>query len=135
MDEKWQLILTVNEFHDGPLFGIAEFRDAPHVYERQFDPEADEYGDLFLLSPIDPDLLDLVLEDWTIWQRWAAAFGRGKVHLKSHPALPADRARHRQIKALIGDRFEAKRGGPIRQFATFNKEGPEWFVRWKDAPS
>ena len=81
------------------------------------------------------DLLDLVLEDWAIWLRWESAFRRGEVDKNSHPSLPRERVRHEQIQALIGDRLEAKRNGPIRQLGTLKIGHGEWLVRWRDAPS
>lgn len=130
MSERWQRVLTENEYYDGPVFGIVEFRGTPHVYERQWDPALDEYGDLFLLSPIEPGLLALVMEDWEIWLRWDAAFKRGEADVQTHPALPAEQARHQEIQLLIGDRLEAKRGGPIRQYAALKVEEGAWWVKW-----
>jgi hypothetical protein len=135
MDDNWQRILTENEYYDGPVFGIAEFRGAPHVYERQWDPALDEYGEFFLLSPIEPDLLDLVMEDWEIWLRWDAVFKRGEAGEESHPALPDERVRHLEIQELIGDRLESKRGGPIKQFANLKYADRECWVMWSDTPS
>jgi hypothetical protein len=134
MSDNWQCILTVNEYYDGPVFGIAEFRDVPHVYERQWDPALDEYGAYFLLSPIEPDLLDLVMEDWEIWLRWVAACKRGEVDEKTHPALPEEQGRHQEISELIGDRLELKRGGPIKQFGNLEIVDGELRVQWADTP-
>ncbi len=135
MNDSWQRILTQNEYYDGPVFGIAEFRGVPHVYERQWDPALDEYGEFFLLSPIEPDLLDLLMEDWEIWLRWDAAFKRGEADEKSHPALPDEQGRHQEIQELIGDRLESKRRGPIKQFANLKIVDREWRVMWTDTPS
>ncbi len=135
MNDNWQRILTEHEYYDGPVFGIAEFRGAPHVYERQWNPALDEYGELFLLSPIEPDLLDLVMEDWEIWLRWDAAFKCGEADEKSHPALPGEQGRHLEIQELIGNRLESKRGGPIKQYAILKIVDREWRVMWTDSPS
>jgi hypothetical protein len=51
----------------------------------------DDFSDYYLVSPISAELLVLILEDWTVWMRWIAAFGRGETTMDTHPALPADR--------------------------------------------
>jgi hypothetical protein len=134
MSDVWQRLLTINEYYDGPIFGIAELDGKPHVYDREWNAEADEYGPRFRLSAIEPDLLALVSEDWEIWLRWDAAFKRGEIDLSSHPALPSERARHEEIKALIGNRLEAKRDGPLMKFGDLEIRNREWFVKWRDAP-
>src|SRR4051812_2948137 len=132
MSDGWQRILTEEEYYDGPVFGIAEFQNVPHVYERQWDSALEEYGEVFLLSPIEADLLALVMEDWKIWLRWDAAFQRGDINAETHPALPAERARHEEIQSLVGGRMEAKRGGPIKQFGVLKIVEGEWRVKWSD---
>lgn len=113
-------VLTVNDYYDGPRLGIAEFNGAPHIYEAEFDHSADEYGDTYFLSPIEPKLLALVLEDWEIWLRWQAAHKRGEVGLDSHPALPADRERHEVLKALIGDQLKTDPANRVYCKASFS---------------
>jgi hypothetical protein len=98
-------VLTENEWYDGPRLGVAEVRGVPHIYEAEFDHSSDDYGDTYFLSPIAPELLALVLEDWAIWLRWDAAFKQGRVGQHTHPALPADRERQDALKLLVGDRL------------------------------
>ena len=62
----WDRVLTINDYYDGPRLGIAEVKGVPHIYEAEFDQSTDEYGDTYLLSPVDEELLALVLEDWAI---------------------------------------------------------------------
>ena len=99
-------VLTVNDYYDGPRLGVAELDGLPHVYESEFDHNADEYRNTYFLSPIAPDLLALVLEGWEIWLRWESAYKRGITTLETHPALPEDRARHDELKRVIGDRLK-----------------------------
>ena len=134
MSGKWRRIFTVNEYYDGPVLGVAEFRDALYVYERQWDPALNRYGELFRLAPIEPDLLALVLEDWEIWLRWDSALKRGEADEESHPALPDERQRHREIQEFIGDRLESKRDGSIKQFGTLKFANRQYWVRWSDKP-
>jgi hypothetical protein len=99
-------VLTINDYYDGPRLGIAEVNGVPHIYEAEFDHSTEEYGDTYFLSPVEPELLALVLEDWEIWLRWEAARKRGEVTNESHPALPRERDRHEALKSLIGSRLK-----------------------------
>jgi hypothetical protein len=103
---KFDRVLTINDYYDGPRLGIAEFNGVPHIYEAEFDHSNDEYGDTYFLSPIDSELLALTLEDWAIWCRWDAAYKRHEVTLESHPALPTERHRHEELKRTIGNRLK-----------------------------
>jgi hypothetical protein len=134
MNQAWQRILTVNEYYDGPVFGVAEVDGVPHVYEREWDAEMNVYGPKFMLAPIEADLLELVLEDWAIWLRWDAAFKRREVDETSHPALLSERARHEEIRALVGDRFDSKRGGQVVKYGHLEIRDREWRVMWRDEP-
>src|SRR5262245_56291606 len=80
----WDQIYTINKYYDGPELGVADYRGKPHIYERQFDTERDDYSERFLLSPIDPELLSLVLENWEIWLRWDSAYRQGNATIKTH---------------------------------------------------
>ena len=102
---KFDRVLTVNHYHDGPRRGVAELDGAPHIYEAEFDHSGEEYGDTYFLSPIERALLALVLEDWAIRRRWEAAFARGETTRESHPALPVDRRRQEVLVREIGDRL------------------------------
>jgi hypothetical protein len=98
-------VLTVHDYYDGPRCGIAFFNGAAHWYDAVFDAAADDYSGIYALQPIDDALLALAMEDWAIWLRWHAAQQAGEVPLESHPALPADRLRHAQLTARIGNRL------------------------------
>ena len=102
---KFDRVLTVNDYRDGPRRGVAELDGVPHIYEAEFESNGDGYGDTYFLSPIEPALLALVLEDWAIWRRWEAAFRRGETPAHTHPALPAERERHEALASAIGDRL------------------------------
>ncbi len=103
MERPFERVYTVNEFWDGPRAGFADFNGAPHVYRSFFRDDLGNWDpdDRFLLRPITPEVLALALEDWEIWLRWAAAYVTGKADASSHPALPVDAARHREIKPVI----------------------------------
>ena len=102
----WERVHTINSFWDGPRFGVADVSGLPHIYDSPFSESKDDFEDYFLVSPIDAELLALVLEDWEIWIRWSGAFNRGDASRDTHPALPEDRARHDELKNMIGTRFQ-----------------------------
>jgi hypothetical protein len=129
--DVWDQIYTVNKYHDGPELGVADYLGRPHIYERQFDGERDDYSSHFLLSPIDLDLLSLVLENWEIWLRWQSAYRQGQTPHKTHPTLPEDRQRHHELTKLIGDRLRADPEHSFRKWARFRAER----VQWVDAPT
>lgn len=115
-DIAWEPVLTVNDFYDAPRFGVAHFRGVPHMYDSQFDEQLDDFADHYYLAPIEDDLLQLVLQDWVLWERWEAAFHAGRVETDSHPCLPEDRNEHERLRALIGDRFRIEAGSRSRKY-------------------
>jgi hypothetical protein len=134
----WDRVLTTDDYYDGPRLGIAEFHGVPHIYEAEFDHNSDDYGDTYFLSPIDGDLLSLVLEDWQIWLRWNAAYRKHEVTAESHPALPGDRERHEVLKQAIGDRLRSDPARRTRLRAKFDFSEPHdgWDgtkVEWSEA--
>jgi hypothetical protein len=58
------------------------------LYECIFAEAEDNYSDLFRLTPLDVEIFQLAMEDWSIWQRWELAFNTGKADISTHPALP-----------------------------------------------
>lgn len=129
-------VLTTNDCYDGPRLGVAELHGVPHIYEAAFDHGAHEDGETYFLSPVDPELLSLVLEDWAIWCRWEAAHRRNEVTLESHPALPHERARHEELKAAIGGRLRSDPDNRRCFKAKFSdgRHGEEWdgvLVEWQ----
>jgi hypothetical protein len=115
----WEPVYTVNDYYDRPRLGVAEYSGKPHIYDSTLEGLSDEYAEHYLLSPIDDDLLQLILQDWEIWQRWTAAYTAGEVSLDSHPALPEDTAAHEELQARIGERLQADRGSARCVWAQF----------------
>jgi hypothetical protein len=130
---EWQRVYTVNEYYDGEVFGLAEFNGEPYAYDREWDENADEYGSHFLLAPVEPDLLALVLEDWEIWLRWQAAYHQKLATEETHPALPEERERHEALQSQIGDRLNARRRGALRVGGKFRYRDGLTQVLWNDA--
>ena len=112
-------VLTVNEYYDGPRLGVAELNGVPYIYEAEFDHSTDEYGDTYFLSPIDPELLALVLEDWAIRCRWDAAHKRGEATLASRDVdfrftLNSGSYRRRNEPTRSGHSTKSLRSSPLR---------------------
>jgi len=60
-------VMTIFDWWDGPLRGLATFEGSVCIYERIFDEELDDWSSEYYLTPIDNDLVTLLLEDWDIW--------------------------------------------------------------------
>ena len=128
-------VLTINGYFDEPILGVAELQGVPHIYEAEFDRTKDEYGGRYFLSPIDPELLALVLEASAIWLRWNAAYLKKEVSLASHPALPHERKRHEELTEAIGDPLTTDPANRKYFKAKFSNSPPdaEWagtLVQW-----
>ena len=106
-DDPWERVYTIDAYHDGPVLGVADYRGKPHVYERQFNTDEDDFAEHFRLSEIDAALLQLILEKWDNRLRWSAAFQQRETGIDTHPALPQDRQRYEEPVQLIGNRFKA----------------------------
>jgi hypothetical protein len=97
----YERVFTVTDYYDGPRQGIANFNGAPHFYDCIFSDQEDGYSNSYRLSPISIQIFDLAMEDWAIWERWECAFYNGTATQESHPALPRDRVRHKEIKVTL----------------------------------
>jgi len=100
----YEQVFTIADYYDGPRKGVANFQGKPHYYDcvlAERGASDDGYTDNFYLSPIAASALDLVIEDWTIWQQWERPFHEGRVTEESHPALPAEQKRHQELKSAL----------------------------------
>jgi hypothetical protein len=123
---RFEIVHTMTDYWDGPRGGIADYQGSPHLYQSQFD-ETDEEPDTFLLSPCASRLFAYALEDWNIWRRWESAFHQKQTSIETHPALPAERARHEELKALLAGRLVIDPAKAIKATAKFQKrEDPTW---------
>lgn len=125
MNRPFERVYTVNDFWDGPRAGFADFRGVPHVYRSVWREDLDDWDPdrRFELVPVRSEVLEQALEDWEIWRRWEEAYYAGQVPLSTHPALPADQARHAELapiveKSLMGG--EGSRRIAVGEFRTRN---------------
>ena len=110
----FELVYTVNNYYDGPRSGIADYRGQPHRYDCQFDEEADDWTDTFVLTPVAGDTLALALEQWAIWRKWEAAFHAGKVPHGSHPAFGGQDERYDELTQILKRRLTEKSAEAVR---------------------
>lgn len=115
----YERVHTVWDYWDGARSGIANFSGRPHYYCCEWCDEADDYTDVFLLTPIDEETLALALEQWSIWRQWELAFHRGEVALDTHPMLPGQHPRYAELDALLKARTSNLSGALTRKHATF----------------
>jgi hypothetical protein len=75
MGRHFETVYTVEDYYDGPRSGVADFNGQPHFYRSVYldtdQWDADE--DRFELTPIRPEIRDLAVEDFALWQRWQVA--------------------------------------------------------------
>ena len=130
----FERVYTMTDYYDGPRGGIADFEGHPHAYASLFNEDIGNFDETFLLMPIDEELFRLALEDWAIWLRWEDAYHAGKTPLDTHPALSEERARHEELKRLIGDRLTPTAHASRKakgEFRTTNaNDGCSLDVRW-----
>lgn len=135
---EFEIVYTCPDWYDGPRGGIADYEGVPHLFKSEFgdfkrkgtdklDGPFDYGTDTFLLSPIDAETFRLALEDWAIWRRYETAFHQGQAALEAHPALPEERARHEELKRLLGDRLVVDPACAVRKAAEFRRrEDASW---------
>jgi hypothetical protein len=130
---------TVVDYWDGPREGIADYKGQPHYYKALFDEQADAWSNTFLLKPIDAETFRLALEAWNIWLKWEAAQHEGRVPLESHPALPEDRERYKELADLLAERLVVDPNQdlslvgkflPVNGDTRLRSSRKRWTVKW-----
>jgi hypothetical protein len=101
MTDGFETVWTLWYYCDGPREGVADYNGYPHVFVSEWNEEADDYGNAFLLKPIDDDTFQLVMEHLGIFRRWEAAVSQGLTTFDTGPELPEDRNRHEELRHLL----------------------------------
>src|SRR5258708_2715163 len=84
----WEQFITLDDVWDGPVHGVVDFYGVPHIFEKPFNEEEDEYENRFCyLAPIAPEAMALVLEKWKIYLAWWESVSRGELSDDTHPCL------------------------------------------------
>ena len=60
-------VLTINDWWDGPVIGLATYNGGICIYSRIFDIPADEYRDEYFLTPIDDVEVNTIKTEWNDW--------------------------------------------------------------------
>jgi hypothetical protein len=125
---KLEPVHTVNGYYDGPEVGVADFRGQPHVYRRvseRHDGEPEDYR----LSPIDPEALKAVLDDWKLYLKWEACADVDKGGVSDSPrVLSADVARYLELRPRVEAALRVDEANAVRAKGTFVDRMTK--VRW-----
>jgi len=95
------------DYFDVPNAGIADFRGRPHVFHRQFDDDADEWTDRYILRQVDDELFTLARARHDLFRKWLVQFHRGAVLADGQTVLAQDRPRYLELERQIGRRLDA----------------------------
>jgi hypothetical protein len=125
------------DYWDGPREGVADYCGTPHYFRALFDEKRDEWSDVFILSPLDLDTYHLLIERNEIWERWQEAYETGAATIDSHPALPEDTDRSKELAEIIERKTEIDPITAIRLTGSFEADdrtkptsNRKWRVRW-----
>ncbi len=129
-----------NDWHDGPLAGIADIRGIPHRFKSLFNEVEDAYESAVLVWPVTAEEFALEREQWAIFVLWNRDYERGVTGTDTHPAHRGIHTRWDEIEALLHDRRYVV---PVRamrakfEFVRVDQEeryaltGPDYKLRWK----
>jgi hypothetical protein len=121
----YERVYTVLDYDDGPRKGVADFQGQPHLYECVFDDSEGDYSKFFLLMPLDAESLRMALEAWAIWQRWEFAYHRGETDISTHPALPHESQRHRELEGVLRNLLVMDSAKAVTRIGHFEAVGGE----------
>ncbi len=60
-------VLTINDWWDGPVMGLATYNGVICIYIRVFDVPEDEYLDEYFLTPINDAEVEMIMNEWNEW--------------------------------------------------------------------
>ncbi len=60
-------VITISDWWDGPLCGLATYQELTCIYERIFDAAKDDWSNEYYLTPIEEKIASSLLEEWSIW--------------------------------------------------------------------
>lgn len=129
----FETVHTITDWYDGPRRGVALVNGRPHFFESCWNDVDSEEEALYFLTPISDELLAAAIEDWDIWKRWSSAHKSGNASMETHPALPLDRARHKQLDAFLKTHLVTDEHCKLSAFAKFRynaETAPNMEVEW-----
>ena len=120
-------VISISNWFDGPLEGLAYYNGIVCIYERVFDEALDEYIDEYYLTPVTDNEKDEMMSEW---REWCNAYSNNdtdsyyKAHLKDRAIdrvlINSEFRRAYRKKAKFDGRFE-KGFIPV-----------EYYVEWYD---
>jgi len=63
-------VLTIYDYYDGILMGVATFDNAPCIYESFRYEAGQKSSDLFYLTPIDDNTYQIIMKEWELFIQW-----------------------------------------------------------------
>ena len=122
---KYEKVHTVNDYWDGPLIGVADYKGKPHRFELIFDENEDDYSTEYELQQISETEFKLIIQSWNLWIKWKNKKDRTKDEQNSHPVLPEDRKEYEKIVAKLKVLTETNKFPIFKVKGYFNRIGPE----------
>jgi hypothetical protein len=135
----WETVYTVSSVYERPLSGVADFEGEPHGFEAEFDRSRDEYTDRYQLRQLSRPLFDLLMDQWQLFEAWRVEYQAGRVERRTHPVLPKDRERYRELNEAIEKWAHGLSSPPIVRIARFRRPEraltgrPPFEVSWREA--
>jgi hypothetical protein len=132
---KYEKVHTVNDYWDGPIEGVADFRGKPHKFKLLFDENEDDYSTDYELQKISTKEFDLILQSWSLWIKWNDKKNKTKEEFDSHPILPSDKEECEKIDAQLKKLAESNDSNKFKIKGFFNRFGSEhhdFEVNWKN---
>ena len=90
MELLFERVYTIEEWDEGPRSGVASFAGAPHFFR-----SVGESRDRFELTPLPPELFELILEADALFHRWQSGPLTPGITLSDGQAAERDEARRR----------------------------------------
>lgn len=113
-------MLAIWDFRDGPRTGIAEYNGRPHYFACDWDTSADDYSNVFSLTPIDKETLALALEQSRLWHAWERNFQAKRVAAATHPVLGGANSRYVELSNLLKAKLAASPHVKLQAVPTFS---------------
>ncbi len=124
----FEIVHFVEGFTDGVLNGTADYQGTPHHFElRSAEPNATE---VYLLTPLSPELFDAVTEAWEIWRHGQREQGDASAPATSIPVLPEDRERQAALRRFISNWLAAAKPTAFMAEGDFEQIPAGLRVKW-----
>lgn len=124
-DDLTDKVITINDWWDGPMCGLATYNGSVYAYERIFDEEKDDYSDEYRLIPVSGEDECRIMSEWNEWCT-AVSVGDTEGYHKSHTEKYLSQLLKKTSAEGIGKK--AKFCGGVKE--GFIPDG--YFVEWTD---